>query len=552
MKSSILLFLSLLLLSLNAESILEEDQNPVPPTHDIELVDFEYSIDNEHVIRIEDSDFEVQQIEKRYKTVKSSTSPHENTVKLIRSDSTSSNLAEWSSNLESITQGEAHIFVYEVNYTSVGLSQSSQVLIFLSGSICSLPDGWDATNSQNGLNVYYTFDSNITDYSQMDQLQFTNGYFEGKAQIDLSDKNESLYITIVPDDCDSCTDDEEWTYEIGVSQSTLVFQYDDGEILSVLDTDYESVVLSASSLDLNQQNSTYKVYVFGEESVERYAGLNQSWCAVRSSDDYYSVTDLTNSSVTTNSQFAISNLNKSSTYTAVLVEDYEAAGYGGAIYKAFTFDTEESEACKLIYGLDFCDTVSYSVPVSRNFTDGLQNSTELGQVYDDYAREQYKNFEYALQQVPCDTELDARYSPIRTCDDCSYSYKQWLCSVTIPRCSPKNETLYKEYESSSGRNSFISDTIDPPFSYFEILPCLNVCHAIVRDCPSDFGFMCPTNLTQIKWSYSDDDYLDDGEYISCNYLGTVYEISSGAARRFASSGYTWLIYAMFLVVYSFI
>ncbi|VEU21474.1 DEKNAAC102351 [Brettanomyces naardenensis] len=423
-------------------------------------------------------------------------------------------LQDWIPVQASLGANDSLTYTFHVNYSSPGLSSSYEIMVFISASICKLPE---AEGPNDGLTIYYTFDQTATNISSMNQISFENGYAQGIASVDTANDTENLYITVKADECSECSVGDTWVYELGLSQSDLVFQYDINSMVSVLDTDYDSAALSAKNLTF-RNDSNYKLYIYDEDLYSPVQRLNESWCAVKESTGYVQEFDLIESSIVGDGKFfSVGELNKSSTYTAVLVQSYNTLSYGGAVFHPFNFSTMGSEACKVIYGLDFCDQVSYAVPVSRNFSMGSQTAQELGAAYDNYVQDLYQNFDYAMQQISCDAHLDSRYSPIRTCDDCKYSYKQWLCAVSIPRCSSENSKYYREYSSSDGRNSFVKDTIDPPLAYSEILPCIDMCDSIVRDCPADFGFTCPLQSDFAGISYGVPNQLDD--FTVCNSVG---------------------------------
>lgn len=181
--------------------------------------------------------------------------------------------------------------------------------------------------------------------------------------------------------------------------------------------------------------------------------------------------------------------------------------------------------CQIIYNLDFCDQVSYAVPSNPN----VFNSTALAQLYDDSARSAYTGFNYSLQQIPCDAPNTAQYSLTKTCDDCAREYKNWLCAVKIPRCEdfssdkaylqPRalgynfingsslpqdnpyaNQTFKDRISTNSSRNPLIDDQIKPG-PYKELMPCNELCYALVRSCPAKLGFGCPTEGRMMAMSY---------------------------------------------------
>lgn len=437
---------------------------------------------------------------------------------------------------QSITYGQILTYSFDTNAKSQW-ANGYESLVFISASLCKLPSNWDADSSLNGLNIYFTHNEtlvNSTNLSLMNKAQFINGYAEGLAEIETYDDDsdgdyDTLYLFAVTDKCDNCSDSSHWEFELGVSEKNILFLYDVDPVLSVIDVDYESGIFDASGVSFNL-NKTFELFVFNTSFSPLPIGLNQSWCAIHeiSENDAFSQRVQLNSTTVNNDTkvFPVTNLEGDTEYEAVLVINNDAATYGGGVFQSFAFKTADNMACKLLYNLEFCDTVAYAVPNSFNYTEGLQTWEEISQIYDSNAKSYYEPFSFALQQTSCNTELDARYSPLRTCEDCAYSYRQWLCAVTIPRCdnSASDENQHKVYAAGKGRNEFIEETIIPPFDYSEIQPCLNTCYAIVKDCPSEFGFGCPKDPQYIKLSYGDlslDVNGTDDEARICNYLGDI-------------------------------
>lgn len=198
--------------------------------------------------------------------------------------------------------------------------------------------------------------------------------------------------------------------------------------------------------------------------------------------------------------------------------------------------------CAVLFNLTFCSEVAYAVPSNP------EKSVEaLRQIYDDHASGLYKNFNYSLQQIQCSAAPDSMFSLTVGCDDCATAYKQWLCSVSIPRCAdfssnapylrvrnagqdfingtslPSGSPYRQSAVTNVSRNALI-DTQIKPGPYKEILPCSDICHTLVKDCPTALGFGCPTG----PWLNASYGYRDSDGDITCSYLGAAYFLNLGA------------------------
>ncbi|KAI0379923.1 stretch-activated Ca2+-permeable channel component-domain-containing protein [Hypomontagnella monticulosa] len=257
----------------------------------------------------------------------------------------------------------------------------------------------------------------------------------------------------------------------------------------------------------------------------------------------------------TRQEFYVGGLNASSNYTAILArspgktvqkrqDDTSAVG-GGIIFNPATFQTKPNGACTFIFNLTLCDQTQYAVPGNlKNFPNG----TALATFYENYTQTMWDNFDKVLQQVPCETTDSAsKYSLVRDCDDCKSAYKNWLCSVAVPRCedfsSPDrdflqmrniaapfpdgtrvNQSILDKYGSlkafTSSRNPMIDETIQPG-PYKELLPCEDLCYELVQSCPATLGFSCPQPGSKYGFNTSYGQQKPDGS-LSCNYPGSAH------------------------------
>lgn len=209
-----------------------------------------------------------------------------------------------------------------------------------------------------------------------------------------------------------------------------------------------------------------------------------------------------------------------------------------------------------MYGLSFCDQVAYAVPANSN---NFPNMTSLAAYYDNATQYSYGFFKKVLAQIPCDTTSSAQYSLARTCEDCDAAYKQWLCSISIPRCTDYSSTLswlqpraqgqpfpngtfldpkVLAYVNNSAalngsRNASI-DQLVTPGPYKEVLPCEDLCYNLVQSCPASMGFGCPQpgnigfNESYGLKPITGADVNGRITNLTCNFPGVVYYLSAGS------------------------
>lgn len=460
-------------------------------------------------------------------------------------------LSEYVPYFGSITQSSTQYFQFLVN-TSSGVGSNYEFLIFLSGNI-----GLQPNNTEDSLTFYHTFNASMLNSTFDDNYstlnRFEDGYFEaidvftppayGGSTPGSGDK-ETVYMKVVAPE--NTNKDATWEYAIGISQQNLVFQWDNRTWASVVDADDNSALIVTGNLtttesitfdsDISHNDSFYYLQIYPSSYNSSFDGLSKSWYAI-SKGPSLTTSSKSNINYTTTyiqrngelqQQFYVVGLNESTEYIAYIYSTYSdvdsqgnEVGSGGSIYEQFEFTTMSDEGCELIFDLDFCDKVAYAVPNGNT----SQDNDVLKNMYDTNAKSIYQNFSKALQQVACNTTSDAIFSPLLTCEDCSELYKDWLCAVTIPRCLTRSIEGYKYREVNESRSDFINYGIQPMNGYYEILPCVNVCEAVVRTCPSVFGFACPTGNDTIALSYYWD--TDDLEYPTCNYIGDTVILSFG-------------------------
>ncbi|KAI9677510.1 MAG: stretch-activated cation channel mid1 [Caeruleum heppii] len=270
-------------------------------------------------------------------------------------------------------------------------------------------------------------------------------------------------------------------------------------------------------------------------------------------------------------QIHLRGLNASSTYVAILAMTGNGTdsgggiiGGGGHIYAPLRFTTKSESNCAIIHSLPFCSHLAHAVPSNPNLFPPPPLSapipthlSPLASFYDTRASSLYRNFTISLSQIACETSSTAQYSLARTCTDCALAYKNWLCAVTMPRCTDYSSPLpylaarniaqpfpngtalpppisqpdrdaWSSSWANRSRNSLI-DQVVRPGPYKEVLPCRELCHELVRSCPAALGFACPAEGKGLERSY--------GRGGECSAPGEgVRGFVSGAGRRMGGGG----------------
>lgn len=217
-------------------------------------------------------------------------------------------------------------------------------------------------------------------------------------------------------------------------------------------------------------------------------------------------------------QFQIANLDRNTNYTAWLVSvnstgrDLNATPAGIALYPGIKFRTKRSDTCRLVYDVPFCPQVAYSIPIGADVDTYDALSVINGTVSPNYA-----NFSKTISTFPCDDEYFGTYSSVRGCADCTRAYQDWLCAVTMPRCtdaiSPNASAANMDVTTLTGRQtalnvdlkpyvvnrnmttsrqSYFGDELQVTETYGEVLPCLYTCLFVQRNCPAPLvQWTCP-------------------------------------------------------------
>lgn len=488
--------------------------------------------------------------------------------------------------------------------------RAAATMVYISANTCLQPAGNSTTSSEPPqLTLYVSNSTDNTspgpsaDASKQEVVPFK----EGAVMFNFT-ASDDLYMGV---SASNMSDDFSGIYNFQIAASVDMWYHSYNESLSDelfwVDSDTTSVLLMTQNLttkrdkDTEQQLMDSRPYVMfaQNDAVPSINGMRYSYCGL---DNYAQIAAVRNGKETTQittgitrrgagghpkQQFYFSGLNASSKYQGILARnanattDVNVPGGGGHVLRATTFETKSSRSspeysiisveernmltmttaggnCALVFNLTFCDQVAYAVP-SNNIT--FPNTTLLGQFYDMYAQSLWDGFNKSLAQIPCEAPQEQQYSLVRNCTTCASAYKNWLCSVTIPRCEdfsstdswlqPRaiNETLpdgsrpapelLAPFEGSEqnqlsfqrSRNPIIDATIKPG-PYKEVLPCEELCYELVQSCPAKLGFACPRPwMIGFNTSYGVRGPQNDQGNITCNYPGSFhfYDAAPGLA-----------------------
>ncbi|ETS80359.1 hypothetical protein PFICI_07888 [Pestalotiopsis fici W106-1] len=388
--------------------------------------------------------------------------------------------------------------------------------------------------------------------------------------------SEDVYFTITAPNVSDWFTSSLYNVDVAASvdQSYHSYDADTEPDLVWVDSDSGAALLRTGNLtnssDTELTTAPYTMFAYSQNDAT-VVGVKRSYCGLKEYAEIggsQSTTALMSTGLTrrgqgnsTKQEFFITGLNKSSIYEAILVQepgttgslnkrDDNVAGGGGVVFRQTEFDTKSSSTCQVISNLTFCDQTAYSVPSSSKYSNKVD---DLKEFYDSYAKEMYDNFEKALAQIQCDADNTSKYSLAKTCDDCRDAYKNWVCSVSIPRCedfsktddflqmrnimatnsdgsSPVDQSLKQIYGNAVAYNSSrlarIDDEIEPG-PYKEVLPCEDLCYTLVQSCPAALGFGCPTPGNMgFNTSYGRREVNSSSSAVTCNFPGSAHYVSA--------------------------
>ncbi|CAN6604879.1 stretch-activated cation channel Mid1p [Trichomonascus vanleenenianus] len=434
-----------------------------------------------------------------------------------------------------IKSGQTH------RYELTNITASGNLDVFVTLNVCQEPPVGSLQAPEQPLSIFAGINSTGTMYGM--------NTFMGFANVTLYNVSSSSAVAEIST---PVKNNGQWTYEIGMSTVAPVHGVGMGPNLYLVDTDFANALFVTGNFTPNAEGqmgnvSEYDIYAYPfkfsapQDTFMRMPSirLGASYCAVSTGPALIN-TNNTQPGETRRGygnrlkgQFYMRGLNRSTSYVSYLTQP-NINMQGGVVYQPVYFASKSETNCQVIFDLDFCSELAYAVPGNASaFT-----APALARIYDKMARNLYRNFTYSLENVACNASADTRYSMVRDCDDCANSYKQWLCAVTIPRCTDwtLDQSFLFPRPAGTSRNPMINHFIRPG-PYKEILPCADLCYGIVQDCAPSFGFQCPKKGQGLESSYG---FYSDNGYVSCSYPGAVYFLN-GSSRL--TIGFFWVVLA---------
>lgn len=308
---------------------------------------------------------------------------------------------------------------------------------------------------------------------------------------------------------------------------------------------------SAASSSTGDFNEDVSVIVVPTSNSPTTQGLGQSQCAVQAANTtsgragsetlIYNTTTPQWTALDSEEGFrttwVVGQLDNGATnYTAFVVDS------GGTMSQPMWFTTKEADfPCQLLLPTSYCPSVAYAAPLPVNSTTAVSPAgnlisttspvQSLPDTLADLITQSLNSFSVSLGTTACGRDY---YSHVSSCLDCYTAYRDWVCRVTIPRCT--SPTTANSSASSSVDSDEIKDaayrppvfavnrTSDDPrmsaladvytYDYTELLPCLSSCNAADRACPATLLFRCPqrsvSTANQSYGFYGDDNDVGDG------------------------------------------
>lgn len=370
-----------------------------------------------------------------------------------------------------------------------------------------------------------------------DMTYAAGGYASLDFNTDGSDTIQNVYVSVYPPE-KSWDTTGSFNIQVVVSSGAPVQMLQNNYGLVLDDTDSTRALVTSYnySTALAPNISLVVLPTLGDYSLPS-SYYNSSFCAIASAWQSFLASDQRpqiNSSETTRGvtrtyaandtardvrlQFEIANLEVGYNYTAWLVSanttgrNDSTSFTGTSLYPAIKFLTKLSPLCRLVWDVDFCPEVAYSLPIAEDV-----NTFDALSIINQTVAPNYANFSKTLSTWPCEDSYFGQYSTVQGCSNCLEAYQNWLCAVTMPRCTDAvTHTNQSAAESNvddlRGKATGVNTDLLPYVinrngsnvrndipgelgvtTYGELLPCLYTCLFVQRNCPAPlFQWVCPS------------------------------------------------------------
>lgn len=496
--------------------------------------------------------------------------------------------------------------------------QDTGTTIYISGNTCSQPT-WSGTGTQSAgppqLTLYVSTESGNKNLGPNGRNQDVYPFDNGFVNASVNSASGDWYAAVsAPELASNFTGS--WNYQLAASIDGYFHAAEpDDPFLYLVDTDSNAALLVTDNLtEADASDPLYEKWLnltapfilfANNQNITGTMGLENSFCGLQTFAKNYTQIEASQDDLQGNSthvqmgmitrglgnkpkeQFYITNLNKTSQYTAYLAMNGNSTAFGNGVVggggKAWgagvNFTTKSDGNCQLMFNLTFCDEVAYAVPANPTNSD-YSSFERLQFFYENYTTYWYPYFNYTLGQIACNTTADAQYSLAKDCTHCAAAYKEWLCAVSIPRCEDFSnpapylqvrnagqefynnasmldddfltsnytpmpgaptiqgsnafqQTYASSFATNRSRNGQIDEQIRPG-PYKEVKPCEDLCYSLMQSCPASMNFACPYKGRGLEASYG---FRDPSGEVTCSYLGAVYYQNGGSAL--SGSAISW-------------
>ncbi|GAA6064277.1 hypothetical protein JCM10212_000979 [Sporobolomyces blumeae] len=395
----------------------------------------------------------------------------------------------------------------------------------------------------------------------------------GAANVTVGGVSDGLWVTVLaPDDALlGGTGGGTWKFELDVTTGAPLVVADGGASFHFDDSDQSTALVTTSNWTTPDDPDPRPVIAPSYFSIVAPTSpfarvLGRSRCFARSqaalsADNVEASTTTRGDGGGYRTQFLLQGLQGGTNYTAWLVQnvtEVSASTNATRLWDPVFFTTKNSSSCRLLYDLDFCPSVAYSVPSPLSLS-----TPSLVDYFNSTISPSLEAFARTLTTFPCDSTEFGQYSVVSTCSDCRAAYRDWLCATTIPRCTDAPEGtrivsnvtwfdpetdlatwtlpdsysthLVRSYPPASRTPAFAPSNLSTtfptlfnssypasernrasqsPFPYAEVPPCMDLCHLVDARCPHFLGWGCPTSGGTGYAVYGDTDKVGPNERVA--------------------------------------